>query len=202
MIYFSASSAHRLAPSLFPAGQICYFRLWLLFNLWTGVHRQQFPKWNFVSHVRLLVLKSVLIQFLISFYGCWFSRVRSALRLEVWVTISFLLLRVDLSSVRSFSRPVGRFHLFLQPAQERAVCASGLRFEHPVFRCLWFLARFGLRVSCLVRACDSVFGAQASVFPSLNLILVVLCYVMDELLQGDIGIALESLDQKTRGFMV
>jgi hypothetical protein len=70
----------------------------------------------------------------------------------------------------------------------------------------------------LVRACDvlppvwtelttkrvssMVFGAQASVFPSLNLILVVLCYVMDELLQGDIGIALESLDQKTRGFMV
>jgi hypothetical protein len=125
---------------------------------------------------------------------------------------------VDLSSVRSFSRPVGRFHLFLQPAQERAVCASGLRFEHPVFRCLCFLARLGLRVSCLVRACDvlppvwtelttkrvssMVFGAQASVFPSLNLILVVLCYVMDELLQGDIGIALESLDQKTRGFMI
>jgi hypothetical protein len=48
----------------------------------------------------------------------------------------------------------------------------------------------------------SVTRAAARVFRSPELILVVLWYAMVELLQGDPGIALESPDQKTRGFVV
>jgi hypothetical protein len=45
-------------------------------------------------------------------------------------------------------------------------------------------------------------GAAARVFRSLELIHVVLWYDVVELLQRDLGIALESSDQKTRGFVV
>jgi hypothetical protein len=45
-------------------------------------------------------------------------------------------------------------------------------------------------------------GAAARVFRSPELIHVVLWYDVVELLQGDLGIALESPDQKTRGFVV
>jgi hypothetical protein len=89
---------------------------------------------------------------------------------------------------------VGRLRLFLHPAQERAICVSGLRFEHPIFCCLYFLARLGPHISCLVCACDVlpvwtelttelvssvVFDAQASIFSSPNLILVVVCLLVD-----------------------
>jgi hypothetical protein len=56
-----------------------------------------------------------------------------------------------------------------------------------------------------VGVCTTLFPVWCSVlllFLSPNLILVVLCYAVDELLQGDVGIALESPDQKTRGFVV
>jgi hypothetical protein len=53
------------------------------------------------------------------------------------------------------------------------------------------------------RACSPVAAAQfvLLIFGS-DLIYFVLCYVVDESLQGDISIALESPHQKTRVFLV
>jgi hypothetical protein len=48
----------------------------------------------------------------------------------------------------------------------------------------------------------SVFSVSSNVFRSPELIHFVLWYVVVELLQGDLNIALESADQKTQGFMV
>jgi hypothetical protein len=59
-----------------------------------------------------------------------------------------------------------------------------------------------LTVLALRSAGVPVWCSVQPLFPSPNLILVVLCYAVYKLLQGDAGIALESSDQKTRELVV